>query len=102
MEYLDDLDYADDLAVLACTQSQIQEKTENVWQTARRVGLEINALFKQRKIDFLIGLDFEMSNLGIQGLENVSKKKYLLKKKFFFRKCFDCSKKFRKRIQLRS
>ena len=43
VEYLDDLDYADDLAVLACTQAQIREKTEKVWQTARRVGLEINA-----------------------------------------------------------
>ena len=43
MEYLDDLDYADDLAVLACTQAQIWEKTEKVLQTARRVGLEINA-----------------------------------------------------------
>ena len=43
VEYLDDLDYANDLAVLACTQAQIREKTEKVWQTARRVGLEINA-----------------------------------------------------------
>ena len=42
-----------------------------------------------------LGLDLEMSNLRIRGLENVSKKS---KKNNFFRKCFDCSKK----IQLRS
>ena len=49
VEYLDDLDYADDLAVLACTQTQIREKTEKVWQTARRVGLEINRGRKMRR-----------------------------------------------------
>ena len=43
VEYLDELDYADDLAVLACNQAQIRENTEKVWQTARRVGLEINS-----------------------------------------------------------
>ena len=43
MEYLDDLDYADDLVVLACTQARIREKNEKLWQPARRVGLEINA-----------------------------------------------------------
>ena len=43
LKYIEDLDYADDLDVLECTQAQIREKTEKVWQTARRVGLEINA-----------------------------------------------------------
>ena len=43
VEYLDDLDYTDDLPVLVCTQAQIREKTEKVWQIARRVGLEIHA-----------------------------------------------------------
>ena len=33
---------ADSLAVLACTQAQIRDKTDKVWQTASRVGLEIN------------------------------------------------------------
>ena len=37
------LDYSDDLADLACTQAQIREMTEKVWQTARHMGLEINA-----------------------------------------------------------
>ena len=41
---MDDLDYADDLAVLACIQAQIRDKTDKVWQTASRVGIEINAL----------------------------------------------------------
>ena len=43
VKYLDDLDYDDDLAVLACSQAQIREKTEKVWQTAKRLGLKINA-----------------------------------------------------------
>ena len=30
VEYLDDLDYSDDLAVLACTQAPIREKTDNI------------------------------------------------------------------------
>ena len=34
--------YADDLDDLS-TQTQIREKTEKVWQTVRREGLEINA-----------------------------------------------------------
>ena len=42
-DYLYDLEYADDLAFLACTQAQIRENTEKVCQTARRVGLEIYA-----------------------------------------------------------
>jgi hypothetical protein len=43
VEYLDDLDYADDLAVLACTQAQIRDNTDKLWKAASRVGLEINA-----------------------------------------------------------
>ena len=43
MEYLNDLDYADELAVLACTQAQIRDKTDKAWKAASRVGLEINA-----------------------------------------------------------
>ena len=42
-EYLEDLDFADDLALLACTESRIREKTSKLWLTGRRVGLEINA-----------------------------------------------------------
>ena len=43
MEYLDELGYADDLAVLACTQFKIRNKTDKVWKAASHVGLEINA-----------------------------------------------------------
>ena len=43
MEYLDDLDNTDDLAVLACTQAQIRNKTDKTSQAAMRVGPEINA-----------------------------------------------------------
>ena len=35
--------HGDDLAVLACIQAQIREKTEKVWQIARNMGLEMNA-----------------------------------------------------------
>jgi len=42
-EYLEDLDFADDLALLACTESRIREKTSKLWRTGKRVGLEINA-----------------------------------------------------------
>ena len=43
VEYLDDLEYADDPAVLACTQAQIRDKTDKVWNAASHVGLEINS-----------------------------------------------------------
>ena len=42
-EYLDDLDYDDELTVLACTQAHIRDKTDMIWKAASRVGLEINA-----------------------------------------------------------
>ena len=38
VEYLDVLEYADDMAVLACTKTQIRDKTDKVWQTAWREG----------------------------------------------------------------
>ena len=40
VEYLDDIDYADDVADLACAQAHFQDK---LWQAASYVGLEINA-----------------------------------------------------------
>ena len=43
VEYPDDLDYADDLAVFTCTQGKIREKIDKVWKAGSRVGLEINA-----------------------------------------------------------
>ena len=43
VEYLDDLDNADDLVVLAFTQAQIRDKTDKVWQAASRVELEVNS-----------------------------------------------------------
>ena len=44
VEYLDDLYYADDLSVLACTQAQIRDKTKNVWLAEMLIGLDINEL----------------------------------------------------------
>ena len=43
VEYLDELDYADDLSILACTQAEIRDKTDKVCQAASHLGLEINA-----------------------------------------------------------
>ena len=40
---LDDLDYADDVALLSHTQSQMQRKTNELNSTANRLGLSVNA-----------------------------------------------------------
>ena len=40
---LDDLDFADDIALLSSTQKHIQEKTSRLEGNAKRVGLKINA-----------------------------------------------------------
>ena len=39
---MDDLDYADDLALLSYTRHQMQEKTSTVADTSTRLGLEIH------------------------------------------------------------
>ena len=39
---LDDLDFADDLALLSHTQRQMQEKTNNVKDLSAQIGLHIN------------------------------------------------------------
>jgi len=39
---LDDLDFADDVALLSCTKQHIQNKTTKMNEEARRVGLKIN------------------------------------------------------------
>ena len=41
-EQLEDLDYADDLALLSHAQQQMQEKTNNVAATSAQVGLKIH------------------------------------------------------------
>ena len=41
-DQLDDLDFADDLALLSHTQQQMQEKTSNVAATSARIGLNIH------------------------------------------------------------
>ena len=43
MEYLDDFDYADDLAVTAYSLENIRDTTDKVWQNTRGVGLKMNA-----------------------------------------------------------
>lgn len=40
---LDDFDFADDMALLSSTQRHIQKKPEKLEQTAKRIGLKINA-----------------------------------------------------------
>ena len=39
VEYLHDLDYDDDLAVLACNQAKIRDKVDKLWMSASHVGL---------------------------------------------------------------
>ena len=41
VEYLDDLEYADDMTVLPCTHAQIRDKTDKVWQAGSLVGVEV-------------------------------------------------------------
>ena len=43
LEYLDDLEYVDDLALLICTQAHIRDKIDKIWLNAMRLELEINA-----------------------------------------------------------
>ena len=40
--YLEDLDYADDLALLSHTHTHIQEKTQRINAFAKQVGLHIS------------------------------------------------------------
>ena len=41
--YLEDLDYADDLALLSHTHTHIQEKTQRINAFAKQVGLHISS-----------------------------------------------------------
>lgn len=41
-EMLEDLDYADDIALLSHRHGDMQEKTNQLAETARKIGLKIN------------------------------------------------------------
>ena len=67
LEYQDDLDYADDLAVLACTQAQIWGK---VRRTTRRVELEINApKTKVMCINTTLGVPFTIAGETLECID---------------------------------
>ena len=46
---LEDIDYADDLALISHTENQMKEKTERLEQNARMIGLKINSKKTQYK-----------------------------------------------------
>ena len=53
MSNLEDLDFADDIALLSSSHSQMQKKTNKLSGLAKRVGLKINE--KKTEIDFQAG-----------------------------------------------
>ena len=74
-ERLEDEDFADDLALLAHTQSDIQEKTNRVDRIARSIGLRIN--HSKSKIMKLNAKANRETTIGGATLEEVKDFKYL-------------------------
>ena len=72
---LDDLDFADDIALLSSTKHHIQEKTARLEDEARRVGLKINL----EKTKMLRINAKQHGNIAVNGkeIENVSEFTYL-------------------------
>ena len=42
MDQLEDLDFADDIALISTTQHQMQKKTDKLAETSQRIGLNIS------------------------------------------------------------
>jgi hypothetical protein len=72
---LEDLDYADDLALLSHTQGQIQAKTEKTAEYGEQIGLRINA--KKTKL-MTVNVDKKVNiNINGQDVEEVESFSYL-------------------------
>ncbi|EYC26244.1 hypothetical protein Y032_0010g1038 [Ancylostoma ceylanicum] len=73
---LTDLDYADDIAILAESDSRLQEATSSLNQEATKIGLRISA--EKQKV-MKIGIEHTPTNInvGTIQLENVTKFTYL-------------------------
>jgi hypothetical protein len=72
---IEDLDYADDLALMSHTERQIQEKTERVGRFGQQVGLKINA--KKTKL-MTVNIDREVkTTVSGEDIETVKRFSYL-------------------------
>ena len=75
MSKLEDLDFADDIALLSSTHSQMQSKTNSMSELAKRVGLKINE--KKTKILRLNNRNMEPVKLEGKDIEDVDEFTYL-------------------------
>ena len=75
MSKLEDLDFADDIALLSSTHSQMQSKTNSMSGLAKRVGLKINE--KKTKILRLNNRKMEPVKLEGKDIEDVDEFTYL-------------------------
>ena len=67
---LEDLDYADDLALLSATAKLLQLKTNGLTKVSARVGLQVNA--KKSKAMSVAPTTQQMITINGEELENVS------------------------------
>ena len=72
---LDDLDFADDVALLSSTKQQIQNKTTQMDEEARRVGLRINT--QKTKTMRINARNQERIQINGQDIEEVEQFTYL-------------------------
>ena len=70
MEKLDDLDYADDLALLSSSASQCQRKINKLKMTAEKTGLKINSdKTKSMRINARSQTTFKIGNVNMKDVD---------------------------------
>ena len=72
---LDDLDFADDLAMIASTKQHIQLKTDRLCRVAQRVGLKVNS--QKTKVMRIISRNDDRIHINGEEVEDVNKFVYL-------------------------
>ena len=72
---LEDLDFADDLALISSTFKHIEDKTNRLNTYAKQVGLVINV--RKTKLLRINNKDHRDLNIGGQAIENVENFSYL-------------------------
>ena len=75
LQVLEDLDYADDLALLSATGKQLQLKTNELVRVSARVGLQVNT--KKSKVMSVSPTTQQVISINGEELENVSTFTYL-------------------------
>ncbi|XP_063408720.1 uncharacterized protein LOC134692200 [Mytilus trossulus] len=75
LEVLEDLDFADDIALLSATRTQLQAKTDYIQKIAKTTGLEINK--KKSKIMCVKATNIQPITLNNEELEIVDSFTYL-------------------------